>query len=749
MNATSCELKSRSLLIGLAAAVALLSMLTRPTHVRADGMIIIDHPHIIRPPHPMPPRVVYMPLSIKYHRVKVDITNSVAVTGIDQVFSNPNPRQLEGTYIFPLPDDVAVQKFSMFMEGREVKGELLDKDKARQIYEDYVRKMKDPALLEYVGSRMFKARVFPIPANGEVRITLEYTQNVPIRSGQAAYRYPLNTEKFSTQPLNDVSVIATIISDVPIGNVFCPSHKARIDRKGPGHVVLSYEDKQVTPNEDFLIYYGLSKTDFGLSLLTHRTSGEDGYFMTRLAPVLAESGKTLPKDIAFVIDVSGSMAGEKMEQARKALKFCLSNLNAQDRFNVIPFSTESKPFYPQLVDVSPDKISRAREEVDKLAAIGGTSINEAILDALKMSTGNGERPYMIVFMTDGEPTIGVTDVTQILKNVSEANKQKVRIFVLGVGTKVNTQLLDRMAEENHGTHDYVTEKEDLEIKLSNFYSALSSPVLSDLELTFEGISTHDVYPKKLSDLFKGSELVVFGRYDGSGEVKVSLAGRREKEKVTFIYSKEFPRETTANDFVPRLWAMAKIGYLMDQIRLHGSNQELKDEIVRLSKKHGVMTEMTSYLVLEDEKVRPAAAPTAMHETLNRMRGRSESWGYGGTPGSSTGAKAVDVSRNIQQHQRAGGAGVEYLRQQVDSIRDKEGQMVLQNVGARTFYRQGRQWVDSLQVARGDKPLPTTQVKLYSNEYFDLVRKYPEAARYFALGPEVVLVLGDRAYQTIE
>jgi Ca-activated chloride channel homolog len=747
-------LTKRCIRFYLAATSVAMVLPLRPAPSNADGIIIIDRHPIIPPmPRPIPPRIVYMPLHIRYHRVNVDITGNVAVTKIDQMFVNPNPRALEGTYIFPLADDVAVQKFSMFMEGKEVKGELLDKDKARQIYEDYVRKMKDPALLEYMGTRMFKARVFPIPANGEVRITLDYTQSVPVKAGVAAYRYPLNTEKFSPKPLEEVTLVATLTSDVPLSNVFCPTYPVRVDRKGPGQVTVSYEARSVTPDEDFLLYYNMAQTDFGLSLLTHKTTGEDGFFMARLAPALAQTGAAMPKDVCFVIDVSGSMAGPKIDQARKSLKFCLSNLNKDDRFNVISFSTEPRPFNPHLVAASPDQVNRARDQVDQLQAIGGTDIDGALLDALKLTSDDARRPYLIVFMTDGEPTVGVTDMNQILRDVAQANRRNVRIFVLGVGTKVNTHLLDRLAEENHGNRDYVTEKEDLEVKLSNFYTALANPVLSDVQLAFDGVTVSEVYPRKLPDLFKGSELVVFGRYSGGGNGAVRLTGKRADDAMTFLYKKEFPADQPANDFIPRLWAMAKIGYLMDQIRLHGSNQELKDEVVRLSKKYGIMTELTSWLVLEDDRARPAAAgqPAALREALGAPANAPRMGKAGMGFRSRTDAAAVDSSRQILLHQNAGvtQGSFEYLNRSAAELRDNQGQTVLQNLGSRTFYRQGAQWVDSLQVARGKDKLPTVRLALYSKEYFDLIRKHPETARYFAQGPQVVVVVDNKAYETYE
>lgn len=747
--------RNRSTGVSIIAVVfALVFCWWQPGRAVADGFIIIDHSHHLRhmPPRPRPPRIVYMPLSVKYHRVKAEITGAVAVTKIDQAFHNPNPRQLEGTYIFPLDDDVAVQRFTMYMNGKQVSGELLAKDKARKIYEDYVRKMKDPALLEYVGSRMFKARVFPIPANGDVRITLDYTQAIPVKGGMATYRYPLNTEKFSSKPLEEVSVHATITSDVPLSSVFCPTHPVRIDRRGPNKVIASYEDKSVKPDKDFLLYYNLSKKEFGLSLLTYRAAGEDGFFMARLAPKMPKQDKVIPKDICFVIDVSGSMSGDKIRQARKSLKFCLSNLNKGDRFNVISFSTESRPFREELTSATESNVGAATRYVDELKAIGGTNINDALIDALKMAGGDSKRPYLIVFMTDGKPTIGVTDVKNILSNIGKANKQKVRIFVLGVGSGVNTRLLDRLADDNHGSRDYVTEKEDLEVKLSTFYTALANPVMGEPKLTFGGVTVEDVYPKQLSDLFKGSELVVFGRYSGSGVATVRLTGLAGETKMMFGFEGEFPTETSKHDFVPRLWARTKIGYLMDQIRLHGSNKELKDEVVRLSKKYGIMTELTSWLVLEDKPVRLGAAPAGLREALARPEQRMYARRSRGAFEADTGSASVGASRGINRLKSSGHAGramgapVVVEDKFAGSLRDNRGRNVLRNVGAKTFYRDGERWVDSMHTMNGK--VETVKIRLYSDEYFELTRKYAEAAKYLAIGPHVVVVLSSKAYETV-
>lgn len=314
----------------------------------ADGIII---------PRPRPGEPILPPLAIKYHHVHIEINNQVAKTDIDQVFINDQHRDIEGTYIFPLPEKAAISEFAMWTDGKRLVGEILDKEKARKIYEDIVRRMKDPALLEYIGTNMFKASVYPIPARGEKRIQLNYTQILKLDFGICYYFYPLNTEKFSPRPLNNVTITAKITSNVPIKSVYSPTHNIKITKKDDYNIIVSYEENNVKPDKNFELYYTVSKEDIGLNLLTHKEKAEGGFFMVLVSPK-QEIKKTIKKDIAFVVDTSGSMAGEKIHQAKESLKFCINSLNIGDRFNLISFSTEIEKFKPDLIDYTAQKSSK-------------------------------------------------------------------------------------------------------------------------------------------------------------------------------------------------------------------------------------------------------------------------------------------------------------------------------------------------------------------------------------------------------
>lgn len=693
-----------------------------------------------------------MPLEVARHHVDVEITETVAVTAIDQTFYNPNSQQLEGEYIFPLPDDVAVERFTMFMNGKEVAGEMLNADEARKVYESIVSRMRDPALLEYVGSRMFKARVFPIPPQGEIRITLNYAQTLRADAGLVGYTYPLNTEKFSAAPLRELGIRVKIRSGQPMLTVFCPTHNVSIDRDSERSATVGYEAKNVHPDKDFTVYYQTSDKPFGLSVLTYRESDEDGFFMARVSPPFeTDEGNVLPKDVCFVFDTSGSMAGRKLDQAKAALEFCIANLNASDRFNVLTFSTEVRPFRDGLVSASREARNDAMGMVSKLTATGGTNINDALLLALKQRPAGDERRFMLIFLTDGLPTVGTRDVAEILRNVSEANDDRTRLFAFGLGNDVNTRLLDKLAEENHGTREYVAEEEDLEVKVSSFYSKVASPVLNELSLAFGGAGVYDVYPQTLPDLFKGSEVVVFGRYANGGDHRVTLAGRADEGEKRFEFDAPFTKRSLENDFLPQLWAIRKVGFLLDELRLHGETKELKDEIIALGKRYGIITPYTSYLIAEEAEMQaaqgvvPAGADAAVSSALHRRSRRAQVAMEAAPADAAAVTGAGSVAQSVMNSALQKNVG--FFGGAMDEIRENQfseaGERIVNQLGAQTFYKDADRWVDS----RYDGKADTIKVKLFSEQYFDLVAKHPELRPLFAQGPNVVVVFGGQVYET--
>src|SRR5437016_8099851 len=530
-------------------AVGLLGILS---NARGDGFIVVERPFLVRPGH-----FPFAPLEVTSHHVEVKIDGQVAVTSVDQEFYNPYDQRLEGTYMFPVPKGAHIDKFSMEIGGKMVDAELLRADKARQIYEDIVRQMRDPALLEYAGRDLFKVRIFPIEPRSHKPIKISYTELLRSDAGTVTYLYPLSTEKFSARPIKNLSMKIELKSAEPLASIYSPSHKVEIKRDGANRAVIGYESKDEKPDTDFQLVYSSDTRDVGLRLITYKPDGDDGYFLLLAAPTVSNETKPAAKDVVFVVDTSGSMAGAKLQQAQKALRICVENLNNDDRFEIVRFSTEAEPLFRELVPADSDHRKRANGFIDDFKPIGGTAIADALQSALKVRPDKSDRPFVVIFLTDGLPTVGARNPEEIVANITKASG--VRIFSFGIGSDVNTQLLDQIAEGTRAFSQYVLANEDLELKVSNFYTRIKEPALTNVRLEFGGgVRTSKLYPGQLPDLFKGDQLVVTGRYTGSCEVEVKLTGMANGREQTFNYKVKF--NDSSNDYVARLWATRRVGF---------------------------------------------------------------------------------------------------------------------------------------------------------------------------------------------
>jgi uncharacterized protein YegL len=622
------------------------------------GQIIIDPRLPDVPDRGRHPRL--LPIQVASQRVEVEIEDGVARTALRHAFHNPNGRDLEGTFLFPLPAEAALRDFALKVGGRMIPGEVLEKEKAAAIYQSIVARERDPALLEYMGRGLFQARVFPIPARGAAEVELRY-EEVLRRDGQTfEYRHPLRTRAATREPVGEVVVSITLRSKVPLTAIYSPTHAVDVVKRGEREARVSFERRQDPGDSDFVLTYAVSEDAVGISLFTHGGSGEEGSFLLLIAPSDEKTrGVTVAKDVTFVIDTSGSMAGPKMEQTRRALRYCIRSLSPEDRFNLVTFATEAEVWKPALVAATPELREEAVRHVDGLVARGGTNIRDAIVSTLAMSRSK-DRPFFVVFMTDGEPTVGVTAAEQILSDVRKANESLVRLFVFGVGDQLRVDLLDRLAEENQGSRDYVSPTEDIEVKVSSFFQRVSSPVMTDIRLEFEGVEVRQLHPRSLGDLFRGSQLLVVGRYRGEGTARIRLHGKVNGTPVEHRFEGGFAPRGPETAFVQRLWAVRHVGWLLDQIRLHGESRELREEVVALAKKHGIVTPYTSYLVVEDvvastgAGLRPGTGG-AEPPMPPRRRGEVQDRGAGGAVGAGSGEAGRFAETGRALRGLAGGA----------------------------------------------------------------------------------------------
>jgi Ca-activated chloride channel family protein len=550
------------------------------------------------------------PLAMLNHRVSVTIDDQVARTRVEQTFRNHTDRALEATYVFPVPKGAGVDELTMWVNGKQTKGELVEADKARQIYTSIVRRTQDPALLEYMGNNLLRLRVFPIPAKGDQKVSLSFTSVAPKEGDVVGYTYPLKTDGKATRTLEEFNVTVSIKSQHPVTNIYSPTHAVTVKRQGDKEATVTFDRSQGLLDKDFQLYYASGDKDVGLTALTHKpVSAQDGYVTLLISPRVELSDRyQVPRDVVLVLDTSGSMRGAKMDQARKALKHLLAGLSPRDRFGLLNFATTVNRYEDKLLAADKEQVERAQKWVDKLEATGGTAIHDALASALELRGKDEGRSFTMVFFTDGQPTIGETDPERILKSFAARNTSNTRVFTFGVGDDVNAALLDRLAEQTRAVTTYVRPAEDIAEKASALYAKISRPVLTDLRLTATNVRLSEVYPAALPDLFHGGQLVVLGRYAGHGPAAIKLTGKVGMEEREFVYELTFPEKTNdAHDFVEQLWARRKVGYLLDQIRNNGEKKELIDEVVALAKRYGITTPYTSYLIVPDAPM-PVAGP---------------------------------------------------------------------------------------------------------------------------------------------
>jgi len=684
-----------------------------------------------------------MPRTLPIKSIKIDtkILSQVATTHLEQVFRNDTDATLEGTYLFPIPESASIVEFAIWDGDRRLVGEVRSREEARRIYDEIVRRQRDPGLLEYAGKDLFQASIFPIPPHSDKKLELTYTQVLKAESGTVAYHYPLGSGRQTTQ-IGSVSGRIELESKEPLRNIYSPTHAVEVKRDGERRSVVSFQSQAGKEPQDFQLFYTPSDEDFGVTLLTHRDAGRDGYFLLMISPKDDWSEQEYAaKDIVFVLDTSGSMADAgKMEKARAALLYGIRILRPQDRFNVVSFAGEERLMETRMIPADEQGRKRGEGFAQSLRPVGGTNINQALLVGMRQFEANN-RPRILIFMTDGLPTVGETNPTRIVDNARSARIPGLRLFTFGVGYDVNTALLDKLAAENGGVADYVEPQEDLEVKVSNFFAKVNYPVLTDLRLDMSGVQTDLVYPRELPDLFRGSQITLIGRYSNAIDmdfVRLQLSGKSGGANRNHLYNNlRFPLRAESNDFLPRLWATRRVGWLMEQVRTNGEQRELRDEIVDLGTRYGIVTPYTSYLALE---------PNVQVQDTTRTSATGITLGGGRRPANvppppavkAADARATTGLAGVQQSKRS--------REQQEAERfDRDSlSSAVRTVGGKTFYLREGVWTDA--EFKPEARLPETTMKFSSDDYFALLKQKPRLADFFALGERIVVVFEGKVYR---
>ncbi|HOT92622.1 MAG TPA: VWA domain-containing protein [Anaerolineae bacterium] len=603
----------RKMILALLLSVLLLNAAS--ITVLADGMIF---PESTSPDY----------LEVRYHRVTVTIEDNHAITRVEQEFVNPHDFPVDGRYFFPVPPDAILARFEARVGGQVQTVTRQDVATTNAALYDMVAQRRDPSLLQYADWESI-AFDLSLPARASRKMTLEYEQVLAPTGGMLHYRYILSTEKYVSAPLAEVTLTVDVTTSGGLGALYSSSHAVTTERLGANRARVTWEAQNVNPTEDFDLFFSPAEGGFGSGLLTG-TRADRSHFLFLFAPDdAAMQNDTLPKDIIFVIDRSGSMNGEKIEQAKDALQFILGQLNPNDRFSIVSFDDQLDIFADTLTPVDQHALSDARRFVQRLAARSSTDIEGALQAGLAIfsrSEDRAEASRLLVFLTDGLPTAGVTDDVMIARLVQRANARvEARLHMFGVGYDVNTHLLDRLALDNDGSVTYVQPGENLEVVLSEFYGRIANPVLTDVEIEFEGMRVTDLYPPTMPDLFRGSSVLLAGRYKATDEqVTVRVRGRAGEEQREYVYRYDLA-ETGNHDFVTRLWATRRVGALLDEVRVKGEKAALIEEIRELGLSYGIVTPYTTFVISAQAEGAASMENMALYGNqteLNQVSGRT-------------------------------------------------------------------------------------------------------------------------------
>jgi Ca-activated chloride channel homolog len=747
------------------AAVCLLAL---SAGARAQGDRSILPP---LPPHP----VIQRDLTLTDMRVDVRIDGAVARTTIRQTLRNDGSRVAEGQYMLPLPRGASVSNFSLQDGDTRLDAKLLPADEARTTYQEIVRTMRDPGLLEYQDSATYSVAVFPFQPGQSRSIEVTFQQALGGTTDLVAYQLPLRWAGWSRlgQYNEGANFVLSyeINSSFPLGSVSSPTYGVSVNRQGDQRAFGSYESRVTHFGNDFTLNIGRRTGEFAATMsLQPGASGEDGYFLLSLLAALPRQDKHVPKDVLFILDKSGSMEGDKIVQAKGALHFVLNQLREGDRFNILYYSDAVMPLFDGLREVSADNIGQAKSTVDALTADGGTAIYDA-LTAGSRQLKVGERPAYALFLTDGLPTVGNTNVDEIIAAAKQNFDPRAKLFAFGVGYDVNTTLLDSLSYNHHGTATYVQPGENLESKVSEFYSRMASPALVDVALDIDGLDEYDLMPRSLPDLFHNNEIFVTGRYRGQAarSVTVSLRGTTGGSSKT-LTAQVAPLTGEGHSAAARLWATRKVSWLIDQVRLKGDNKELVDEIERLATRFGIVTPYTSFLITEpgmdrrerlqaleenimlardDESGQYAVGRSATNQANQAYDTAAAPQAAGQTAGAKAAPAPAPAAEPIEVFGMNGDGDYEAEREELRRSGRADQSSTVNYVGSQTFLRELEnerlRWVD----ARYEQTQRTLRVQTYSDAYFDLLAEFDWLADYLAQGENVVLVLDGIALETTE
>lgn len=732
---------STMLLVSLLTATAVFGQMRHPHHHH--------HPPIIIVPPARP--IVRQQVQITGVKSDVKIVNQVATTTIRINLKNPGNQRLEATMVFPVPDKVSVRGFDFGGSGKEPTAKLMPRADARKIYNDIVRQMKDPAILEFAGLNLIKSCVFPVEPHNTQWVSLTYEQVLKADGNRVDYVLPRSESLSYTTPW---SMTMSINSNSPISTVYSPSHEIATKRISKNELSLTLSETAAREPGPIRISYLQDGENVSASLLAYPSPKVGGGYFLLLTGLPAgldakKVQETVKREVIVVIDRSGSMSGEKIRQAKKAALQVVSGLDDGESFNLISYNESVQLFKAQPVVKNDATLREAEAFLNGVTPRGGTNIHDALVEAMRQKPINDKNLPIVLFLTDGLPTIGVTDEKDIREAAVKGNTYKRRIFTFGVGVDVNTPLLDKIAGNSRAKATYILPKESVEVKVGSVFKRLYGPVLDTPEITVcdkngkpaPGL-VQDLIPYKLPDMFIGDQLVLLGKYVKEEPITFKLKGNYLGKSEEFTFDFKLDGASTTNSFVPRLWASRKIAFLVDAIRDMGANpgaavrpgdvklKELVDEVVKLSLEFGILTEYTAYLAREGtDLAQPSAAlrREATEELMDRAMGVRSGEG--------------SVNQSFNGKKMATQKSLNRRNVYVDEKMKKVEVTSVQQVNDLAFYNRKGVWVDSrIAKAQRSQQKADRTVEFGTKDFDDLLDQLVKENRQgsIAMGGDVMI-----------
>ena len=590
---------------------------------------------------------------LKHTDVQGEVSGAVARVTVTQEFSNSSEDKIEAVYVFPLPQNAAVDDMTMQVGERTIRGIIKEREEARRIYEAARQQGHVAALLDQERPNIFTQSVTNIEPGATVKVTISYVEVLKYEEGHYEFMFPMvvgpryipgdygigkqaggwapdtnqvpdasritpPVAKPGTRSGHDISLTVKIDAGVPIQNLLSEQHKVSIERSGKSKAIVRLENQNELPNRDFLLRYEPAAAKVSDAVLTHRDDKGDGYFTLILQPpARPQESDITPKEIVFVLDTSGSMSGFPVEKGKQLINKMLTHLNANDTFNLITFSGDTAILFHEPVYPTEANIARARQFLDSRQGSGGTEMMKAIRAALDPSDAS-DHLRVVCFITDGY-------VGNDLEIVGEVKKHpNARVFSFGIGTSVNRFLLDKMAEVGRGEVEYVTLQESATPTADRLFERMRSPLLTDITVEWNGLPVKDIYPTLIPDVFSAKPVVLYGRYTGPASGTITVRGRRAGMPYEKEIKLDLPQVRKEHDVLGSLWARQKIDYLMAQdwngMQVGNPKDDLKQQITDLGIEHRLMTQFTSFVAVEEQTVTTGGEPQVIQVPVEIPKG---------------------------------------------------------------------------------------------------------------------------------